>query len=159
MDIARYKAILIALGAVAGIVCLAIFVPAYFVEVSPRLSPQEQQLAQYQYQEVEVEERKPLTFSGLRNPMTGGDPAVVNGKGYPPEALTQLAPAGGPPQDPGAGAQGVSMVVIKDRSRMAIVGGEVVKEGDRTRHGKVMRITKSGVLMKSEEGERWLYIE
>lgn len=156
----RYKAILIAVGMVLGVVCVVIFGLTYLVHVKPGLSPQERQLAQYQYKKVEINERKPLVYAGLKNPLTAGSEAVVSGRGYPSESLAVLAPPG--KEEKGAGQEeppGVSLVVIKDRKKMAIINGEVVKEGDRTKNGRILRITRNGVLMKSEEGERWINIE
>ncbi len=156
----RYKAIFIAVGIVLGVVCLVIFGLTYLVHVKSGLSPQEKLLAQYQYQKVEINERKPAVFAGLKNPMTGGSMAGTSGKGYPPESLAELAPPG--KEEKGAGQEkppGVSLVVINSRGRMAIINGEVVKEGDRTKNGKIIRISRNGVLIKSEEGERWVNIE
>ncbi len=156
----RYKAIFIAVGIVLGIVCIVIFGLTYLVHVKPGLSPQERQLAQYQYRKVEINERKPQVYAGLKNPLASGNGTAVSGKGYPPESLAVLAPPGR--EEKGAGQEeppGVSLVVIKDRRKMAIINGEVVKEGDRTKNGRILRITRSGVLMKSEEGERWINIE
>lgn len=156
----RYKTILIAVGVVLCIACLVIFGLTYLVHVKPRLSPQEQQLAQYQYQKVEINERKSAVYAALKNPFTVSSASGISGKGYPAQPLAELAPQG--KEEKAGGLEkppGVSLVVIKDRRKMAIINGEVVKEGDRTKNGKVLRITKNGVLMKSEEGERWINIE
>ena len=156
MDLTRYKAILIAVGTVLGVALAVAYGLSHFVHFKSGLSPQEQQLARYEYQKVEIRERKPAVFSGLTNPMTtkGG------GRGYPSESLAQLAPQGGQAGDAGADKPSVvSMVVIRDRYKMAIINGEVVKEGDRTKNGRILRITKNGVLIKNTEGEQWLKIE
>lgn len=160
----RYKAVFTAIVIVAGAICLVIIGMPYAVHIKPRLSPQEQQLAGYQYQKVEMSERKAGAFSGLTNPMTNRSgltaPSGEAGRdGYPKENLAELAPQGKDQQLAVEKPPAVSLISIKDRSRMAIVNGEVVKEGDRTKHGKIIRITRSGVLMKTQEGQRWMNIE
>lgn len=160
LDLTRYKAIFIVVGIVLGVVLLVALGLPRLVHIKPGLSPQERQLAQYEYKKIEVNERRPATVSGLKNPMLGVVAAGASGKGYPAESLTQLAPPGTPEKDTaGENVPKVSMVVIKDRSRMAIINGEVVREGDRTKRGKVLRITRNGVLIKNGEGEQWLRIE
>ncbi len=158
----RYKAILIAVGVVLGVALVVIFGVTHLVHVKPALSSQERQLAQYQYQKVEITERKPAVFSGLKNPMGPAATAAATAsagasrKDYPAESLSALAPQGG--GDP-KGAPALSLILLKEGKRMAIINGEVVKEGDRTASGKVLRITRSGVLVKNTEGERWIKIE
>ncbi len=160
----RYKAVFTAIVIVAGAIGLVIIGMPYAVHIKPRLSPQEQQLAGYQYQKVEMSERKAGVFSGLTNPMTnrfGLTPSSgeAGRDGYPKENLAEIAPQGKDRQPAVEKPPAVSFVVIKDRSKIAIVNGEVVKEGDRTKHGKIIRITKNGVLMKNQEGQRWINIE
>ena len=159
MDLTRYKAILIAVGTVLGVALAVAYGLSHFVHFRSGLSPQEQQLARYEYQKVEIRERKPVVFSGLTNPMAPVGRGAA-GSGYPSESLAQLAPQGGQAGDAGADKPSVvSMVIIRDRYKMAIINGEVVKEGDRTKNGRILRITKNGVLIKNTEGEQWLKIE
>lgn len=159
----RYKAAITAVAIVIGLAGLIIVGIPYMIRIKPSLSAQEQQLAGYQYNKIELNERDTRFFSGLRNPMKASisSPAGKAGPGdYPAERLADLAPPGKAVQDPPVEQPpGVSFIVIKDRSRMAIVNGEAVREGDRIRNGKIMRITKTGVLIKTQEGQRWVYIE
>ncbi len=158
----RHRPILTAIAIVIGLACLIIIGMPYAVHIKPKLSAQEQQLARYQYEKVEIKERMERVVSGLRNPMTDSfsSPGKAGQGGYPGEKLADLAPPAGGGQDPAVRQQpGVSFIVIKDRNRMAIVNGEVVREGDRTGHGKIVRITKAGVLIKNQEGQQWVYIE
>lgn len=158
----RHNAILTAIAIVIGLAGLIVIGMPYVVHIKPKLSAQEQQLAGYQYEKVELNERNRQVFSGLRNPMTDAvsPPGKAGRNGYPGENLADLAPPGKTGQPPAAGQPpGVSFIVIRDRSRMAIVNGEVVREGDRTNQGKIMRITKTGVLIKNQEGQRWVYVE
>jgi hypothetical protein len=39
------------------------------------------------------------------------------------------------------------------------VNGNVVREGDMTKNGKVKKIAKDSILLKDGEGEKWLKIE
>ena len=65
----RYKAVLTAIAIVVGMIGFVIVVMPYVVHIKPRLSPQEQQLAGYQYQQVEMTQPKAGFYSGLKNPM------------------------------------------------------------------------------------------
>lgn len=52
----------------------------------------------------------------------------------------------------------LSLVVISDNSKMAIINGQVVREGDRINGIKVKKIEPARVLIKDKESE-WLYLE
>lgn len=52
----------------------------------------------------------------------------------------------------------LSLVVISDNSKMAIIGGQVVKEGDSVYGLKVKKIEPERVLIKNKKAE-WLYLE
>ncbi|MDP3297014.1 MAG: hypothetical protein Q8N09_05390 [Thermodesulfovibrionia bacterium] len=68
---------------------------------------------------------------------------------FPTVALDTLAPqAGG----------GLSLIVISGKSRMAIIKGVVVKEGDSIDGVKIVRIELDRVLLK-DKTTQWLYME
>jgi len=52
----------------------------------------------------------------------------------------------------------LSLVVISDNSKMAIINGQVLREGDRINGMKVKKIEPERVLIKDKESE-WLYLE
>ncbi len=52
----------------------------------------------------------------------------------------------------------LSLVVISDNSKMAIINGQVVREGDTINGMNVKKIEAARVLIKDKESE-WLYLE
>ena len=52
----------------------------------------------------------------------------------------------------------LSLVVISDNSKMAIISGQVVKEGDSIHGMKVKKIEPGRVLIKNKKA-KWLYLE
>lgn len=52
----------------------------------------------------------------------------------------------------------LSLVVISDNAKMAIINGQVVKEGDNLNGMKVKKIEPERVLIKNKKPE-WLYLE
>jgi hypothetical protein len=94
--------------------------------------------------------KAPETVSGLKSPI---ELAGLSQRGYPGAPLSSVAPRKAMP-DPL-----VSLVVLREQVKMAIVGGVVVKEGDNTRIGQVKKITNDGVLITGKEGEKWLKIK
>ncbi len=62
------------------------------------------------------------------------------------------------PQTDYSSSTGLSLIVISGKSRMAIIKGLVVKEGDSIDGIKIARIETDRVLLKSKTHE-WLYME
>jgi hypothetical protein len=77
--------------------------------------------------------------------------------GFPPVSLDSVAPQ--------AGKNILSLIVIQDHIKMAIIKGALVKEGDRIDGMKVAKIAHDKVLLTKpgeKEGgvqEQWLYME
>lgn len=133
---------------------------SYLIDVKPSMTNQERKFAHFRHEEIKIIERKPVMMSGLRNPVKfDGLPE----RDYPPQLLAEIAPAGDGSKDGDKGKekrmQRVSLVVIKDRTKFAIVDGVVVKEGDITKNGRIKMIKKDGILVKDNEGDKWLRIE
>lgn len=121
------------------------------LNIKPSLLPQERQLVQFNYEKVGIIERTPAAVTGVSSPFSGTEDAQ---KDFPPVDLAELAPPGG---EKGEG-QRISMVLIKDRTKIAIVDGVVVREGDKFKNGLIKKIDKNGILLRDNEGERWLTI-
>ena len=119
------------------------------VTFGPALSPAEKGVLLFQHDKLTIKERQPMVVAGLKGPIEIGTVARM---GYPPVKLADIAP----PDKP-AGAR-VSLVLVRGNKRIAIVDSLVVKEGDSISGGRVARIEKGGVLVKSKEGEQWLTI-
>jgi hypothetical protein len=53
----------------------------------------------------------------------------------------------------------VSMIIVNDQTRLAIINGKVVKEGDRHAQWRVARIEKNRVLLREGKDEQWLRLD
>lgn len=144
-DIIRFIVVTVA-------VIIVVVLGMSMLKIKPSLLPHERQLVQFNYEKVGIIERTPAVVTGVSNPFSGAEEAQ---KDFPPLDLSKLAPPG---EGKGEG-QRVSMVLIKDRTKIAIVDGVVVKEGDKFKDGRIKKIDRNGILLKDNEGERWLTIK
>lgn len=141
---AFYKTFLLAL-AVSLMVPATAVVLLSAIKMKPTLLPIEKQVLGFSFLLPPSMEKKHLTFDNLRNPI-GAD-----GKEYPPIALAELAPAQGSPAD-----NQVSLIVVGKTTKLAVLKGTVVREGDVFQGTRVVRIQKDGVLLKNGKEEKWL---
>ena len=102
-----------------------------------------------------------MELTNIKSPLE-----VVEGrsKDFPSEELAVMAPIARDERNGGMEkeknpAQKLSLVLIKDNTRLAIVNGNVVREGDMTKSGKIKKIMQGGIILKDGEGEKWLKIE
>jgi hypothetical protein len=155
-----YKDIILLISATLVMVIIIVFGLSYIIDIRPSLLPQEKQFARFSYEKVNIVERKPAALANIKSPLE-----VVEGrtKDFPSEALTDIVPV---VRDDKIKAekekdatQKLSLILIKDHAKLAIVNGAVVREGDMTKSGKVLKITKEGIILKNSEGEKWLRIE
>jgi hypothetical protein len=120
------------------------------------LSPQEKSLLEFRGESMpQMVYRKPSTPGMVSSPV----PLVVaSEKDFPRELLGDLAPAedGTPSQQP---ALSVSLIVVGRGKKFAIISGIVTKEGDIVDRQKVVRIERDKVLLRDNEGERWLRLD
>jgi hypothetical protein len=156
-----YKGIITLMTATLLVVVIAVFGLSYIIDIKPSLSSQEKRFARFSYEKAKIVERKPATLANMRGPLE-----VVGGrtKDFPSEVLADIAPVARDAENRDIGkekstTQKLSLVLIKDNTRLAIVNGNVVREGDMTKDGKVKKITKDGIILKGGEGEKWLKIE
>lgn len=150
------------------IVAVAIVIGlSYLIDVKPSLTAQEKKFGHFRHESIKIIERKPVMMSGLKNPVQFKG---LHEKDYPPELLAEIAPASDSKglakgvgkdgdKDKEKRKQRVSLVFIKDHARFAIIDGVVVKEGDMTKNGRIKMIKKEGILVKDNEGDKWLRIE
>jgi hypothetical protein len=127
----------------------------YYVRFTPWLLPREEQLIRFSYERARLITREAVSVSGLKSPID--IPEIVK-RDFPSVDLRAMAPRDGTPPEPRKEFR-LSLVLIKDQVRMAVIEGLVVKEGDVTKIGRVKKIEKGGVLIAGEEGERWLKID
>jgi len=143
---------IIRLIAVTVVAVIVVIFGMSLLKMNPSLLPHERQLVQFNYEKVGIVERDPAIVSGISSPFSGAQDAQ---RDFPNVGLAELAPPGG---EKGEG-QRISMVLIKDRTKIAIVDGMVVKEGDTFKSGMIKKIDKNGILLKDNEGERWIPIK
>jgi hypothetical protein len=156
-----YKDIIILIAATLAMVVIIVFGLSYIIDIKPSLSPQEKRFARFSYEKVKIVERKPAVLVNIKSPL---EDAEGRGREFPSEALADIAPVIRDEKNKGMEkekntTQKLSLILIKDHAKLAIVNGIVVREGDMTKSGKVQKITKDGIILKDSEGEKWLKIE
>ncbi len=123
------------------------------VRFQPTPLPREAEVSKLKYDTLKITTRPQTAYGGLVSPVELPSTAgTARKKDYPAVPLKTLS--GGPVlQEPK-----VSLVVVREGARIAVVEGMVVREGDRIKGAQIRRIEKRGILIKDEEGERWLPI-
>lgn len=142
-------------------ILIFVFGLSYVIDIQPSLSSQEKRFARFTYEKMMIVERKPAILANLKSPL---EDMEGKAKDFPSEALADIAPVAGNDKEKGMGKekgaeQRLSLILIKDRAKLAIVDGMVIREGDMIRSGKVQKIAKDGIMIKGSEGEKWLKIE
>lgn len=126
------------------------------VRVKSPLKPREKEILRSSLQKPAVTEKKPMLVAALHSPTT---PAPSQQQGFPTAPLLKMAPTKGSPAiSPPQADSRVSFILINEHSRLAIIDGKVVREGDTVNRGKVSRIQRDKVLLTGKEGEKWLGI-
>lgn len=116
------------------------------IDMKPTLLPLEKEVLGFSFLLPPLMERKDFPFAHLNNPI-----GRQGKKDYPPVALAELAP----PQESPA-EDGVSLIVLGEATKLAVVKGTVVREGDLLQGSRVARIQKDGVLLRNGKEEKWL---
>jgi hypothetical protein len=119
------------------------------VDMKPTLLPLEKEVLGFRALPPPSMDNKDLVLSDLRDPLGQGQV-----KDYPPIALAEVAPPQG-----SATESGVSLIVTGRKTKLAVVQGAVLKEGDAFQGTKVARIQKDGVLLKNGKEEKWLMVK
>jgi len=135
------------------VICIvAVVTGLSLIDISPSLLPQERELIELNYEKTKIIERTPAVMAALKSPVSG---TADYERDFPSMGLAELASPGGEKSE----GRRITMVLIKDRTKIAILDGVVVKEGDTFKSGIVKKIQKDGILIKDDEGERWLTIQ
>ena len=145
---------------------LAIPATLFFRKLPPaNLSASEKELAGFSSQPVAVSQPGRLAvYSGLecplRPPIVLGSAAKAADKNFPPGPIP-LANAAAARQKAGPAEYrpGVSMIYSDGRARMAIIDGHVLHEGASIGAGKVVKIEKTRVLLRTTGKDIWLNID
>jgi hypothetical protein len=116
------------------------------VAFKPFLLPQEQELVNLSLEQVKIVQREPDIVSGLGSPLGGPSEPKKDFPAIPlPQALNQAY----------SGRKNISLILIKNGQRMAIVNNRVVKEGDLVGKGKVLKIESGKILIREDGMDRW----
>ncbi len=151
----------------APLLLLSVPAAVYFRKMPPpRISPVEQELITFSCQNVALSPRKPRTFfSGLEclvqpaPTVTRPAPAKSDGVQFPPGPLPPgNAPAVRPADQPRRLPR-LSMIYNDGATKMAILDGHVLSQGGSLAAGKVLKIEKERILLKTAEREIWLNID
>lgn len=124
-----------------------------FISFNPLLDPSEQRIEKFVHETTLLTEQQPFDISGLKAPFEIKKQIIPGSSSMPEiseERLMELK---------------VSMIVVSEGRRMAIINGMVIREGDNIDVMKVARIEKGKVLLTyrtSEDNSRktkWIYME
>lgn len=149
MDRIDNKQIIVLISPV--VVALFCIIALSYIKLKPSLSPAEQGLSGFSYQNAQIIQRQPFTVPVLDSPIRVE--AVSPKVGYPQVPLEKAAPL-----EPEVEIK-VSFILIDGGRKMAIINGMVVKEGDMVSQNRVAKIEKNRVLIKDKEGEKWIGID
>jgi hypothetical protein len=143
------KMILMALPVIAIIVAAMV---AHSVKIKSKLSPIEKEFSAPSptFEKVVVVSRKPVNVTALDSPIKT---VFIPQKDFPQTPLSKIAPKVSEEEPK------VSLIVINDSRKLAIINDKVVKEGDVINQVRVVKIENRRVLIKSKRGDKWLNLE
>lgn len=125
------------------------------------LTPSEKRIISFRADEALLQKRRERTpvMGDLKSPIE-----FSRKSGFPPAPLAQVAPRQEEPEAAEPEFK-VSMIVVGSSSNMAIVNGQVVKEGDLVDNFIVKKIEKGRVFLTESAGRKgraaskWVYLE
>lgn len=135
-----------------------------FISFKTPMTPGELRMIGYVPEEIEMQERQPFIVEReLKSPFGIVKTPTV---GYPSVSLSALAPEVPEEIKPPPELK-VSLILVTEGRRMAIMNGLVVKEGDSIAGMKIEKIEKNRILLKEfrpsridkQEETRWVYLE
>lgn len=136
-------------SAVPVIALLVAFAASRSVHFNPPITPQEQALSAVAAEPLRIDLRKAPEVHGLASPFrtSSGDKA-----GYPETPLAEMAPGN-------AQTRSLTFILMNAERKIAIINGQVVREGDRFEGSRIARIEKTRVLVKGKGGQEWLVLQ
>ena len=120
------------------------------VKFKPVLSPTERALSRFSYEKVQLIDKQPLQITKLNSPVKMPVPSQKD--------ILQV-PISGTAIYNETEAKKVSLILIRDGLKMAIIDGTVVNEGDVINDCRIVKIEKDKILLKDQAGEKWIKIE
>lgn|GEM_PF-4316596 len=117
----------------------------------PFLSPKEYEIVGFFYEKIKIAERAPNMIIGLKMPLDSTQGAQ---KGFPGVALSEVLNETAIEKK-----KNVSLILIRDGQKMAIINNQVVKEGDLIGNDKVLKIVDNKVLIREGGNNRWFLMD
>lgn len=162
MNGSRKQMALLALPLAGALIPLCLW---QYITVPPSLTPGEKDLLACTPVKAELLRTVTQTVSGVACPIPRTPPPSAVGKSpaaYPPVPLNALVPRGGggavnvPLPEP---VHHLSLVLLDEGRKLAIVNGRVLREGETVGAYRVSRIEKNRVKLKGLKGELWVNLE
>ena len=120
------------------------------VKFKPVLSPTERELSRFSYEKLQLIDKQPLQVMKLNSPIKMPDRSQKDILRVPisgTEIYNEIE------------AKKISLILISDGMKMAIIDGTVVNEGDVINDCRIVKIEKDKILLKDQAGEEWIKIE
>lgn len=130
-------------------ILLAIIVAAQ-IEFQYKASPIESEVKTISVSDISMIERTPFYAKSITSPMQISRTAK---KGFPDTPLASMAPQQQKTEEPEIK---ISMILINNFRKMAIINGIVLSEGDMIGKDKVLKIEKDRVSIRGSKGEKWI---
>lgn len=135
----------------------------YGYRVTPALTPPEKALLAVTPADARLSRPVARVVAAIRCPLPRTPPPSAAGKGtaaaYPPVPLAALAPRSAVPARRAEPAYRLSLVLFDTGRKMAIINGQVVREGEALGNYRVAAIEKNRVNLKGLKGELWVNLE
>src|SRR3989338_1940694 len=121
-----------------------------FMNFMPVLSPTERELSRFSYEKLQLIDKQPLQTTKLNSPIKIPDRSQKD--------ILQL-PISGAAFHNEIEAKRISLILISDGLKIAIIDGTVVNEGDVINDYRIVKIEKDKILLKDQAGKEWIKIE
>lgn len=145
------------------LVIMAALLSVKIINLKPALNSGEMRMLQFIPESVNLSEKLPVAINlkGSQDVIKQQQQAE---KDFPPVPLSAVAP---PPSKEAGGSMEpavqfkISMIVVGDGRRMAIVNGGVVREGDAAGGMRIARIEKDRILFveRTTKNRQWVALE
>lgn len=115
----------------------------------PLLLPGDEGRGGISAEQLKLAHREPANVVGIKNPVSHNPGSPLS---YPPTPLAEVV------QKVEERRERVSLILIQEHGKLAIVDGIMVHEGERIGNEKVIRIEKNRVLLRNGSREEWLSV-
>ncbi|MFN3532394.1 MAG: hypothetical protein ACK41Q_07770 [Candidatus Brocadia sp.] len=120
------------------------------MKFKPVLSPIERKLSRFTYEKLQLFDNQQLQATKLKSPVKMPDPSQKD---------ILRVPISGAVLHNEIDAKRISLILISDGLKIAIIDGTVVNEGDVINDCRIVKIEKDKILLKDRAGEEWIKIE